>query len=360
MSNVPATIPENLPAYLQGADFGANDDASSNLSLGGFPYIKLNGTRFQAIEGDDEFNLPVLELPIVVMRAAPALRKKYFVTKFNPNSTEPAKMADCFSDDGVAPHVLSSTAQSKTCASCPHNAFGSGRDQEGKPTNGKACSDNKQLAVFSRAPAQAGAANNVFGLRLPPASLKSFAQYVKGLTAKRVPLPAALTIVGFDENFSFPVLTFRFGGLLDEAQYAAISKMAHGEQAETILAPTPGGHATQIAPAAAVVPLAAPVVEVAVPAPAADTGAIPFDMGLEEVPVAAQAASVVQTPVVAAQAAVPAAAAVGSDPLDDMFADLAAPAQATAPAPAQATAPAADMDLPDENDDDLAKELGLI
>jgi len=339
MSNVPTVIPENLPAYLQGANFGANDDAISNLSLGGFPYIKLNGTRFQVIEGDAEYAIPLLELPVVVMRAAPALRKKWYATKYNPNSVDPNKKPDCFSDDGVAPHASSTSPQAKTCAGCQHNAFGSGRDQDGKPTDGKACSDNKQLAVFSRAPSQAGAENSVFGLRLPPASLKNFALYVKSLTSKRVPLSAALTTIGFDQNSSYPVLTFKFGGLLDENQYAKINQLAQGDEAEAIIAPTPGGNA----------PAAAPVAAQATPAPVAAVAAPVVDIAPAPAPVAAPAPA--------------------SDPLDDMFADLATKPQAEPSAVVAEVAPVAaapapqttaDIDMPDENDDDLAKELGLI
>jgi len=334
MSNAVAVIPDQLPAYLQNAAFEANDEALSNLSLGGFPYIKLNGTRFQAVEGDAEYNINALELPVVIMRAAPALRKKWYATKYNPNSVDPNKKPDCFSDDGIAPHASSATPQSKTCAACPHNAFGSGRDQDGKPTDGKACSDNKQLAVFTRAPAQAGAENSVFGMRLPPASLKNFAQYVKSLTSKRVPLAAALTVVGFDQNSSYPILTFRFGGLLDEKQYAKINELAQGDEVQTIIAPTPGGSAP--APAAAT---PAPAVTQAAPEPTvADLG-----LGDPEPEKAAPAAT---------QAAEPAKAA---NPVDDMFGDL-----LPAVAPKAQTTQSTDMDLPDENDDDLAKELGLI
>lgn len=344
MSNAVAVIPDQLPAYLQGAQFDANDEALSNLSLGGFPYIKLNGTRFQAVEGDAEYNINALELPVVVMRAAPALRKKWYATKYNPNAVDPNKKPDCFSDDGVAPHASSTSPQAKTCAACPHNAFGSGRDQDGKPTDGKACADNKQLAVFTRAPSQAGAENSIFGMRLPPASLKNFAQYVKSLTSKRVPLSAALTIVGFAQDSSYPILTFRFGGLLDENQYAKITELSRGDEAEAIIAPTPGGHA---APAQV---QASPSAEAQKPA-AAPQEATTADLGLGDMDAPAKQAAPAQA------APEPAAATVDTD---DMFGDL-LPASKPAAAPAETQAahpPAEDMDLP--GDDDLAKELGLV
>jgi hypothetical protein len=232
------------------------------------------------------------------------------------------------------------TPQSKTCAACPHNAFGSGRDQDGKPTDGKACSDNKQLAVFTQAPIKAGAENSVFGLRLPPASLKNFALYVKSLTSKRVPLAAALTIVGFDQNSSYPILTFRFGGLLNEQQYARITELSQGDEVVTIITPTPGGHAT--APAAAT------------PTPAAKQEvSLVDDLGLDDPAPAKAKAEPKPEPEPA-----PEPAAKAASDLDDMFGDLAPAAQSDAKPAAQAAQ--AEATLMDENDDDLARELGLI
>ena len=326
MTNSVAVIPDQLPAYLQGG-IEANDEALSGLSLGGFPHIKLNGTRFQAVEGDNEINIPLLELPVVVLRAAPGLRKAWYGTKYNPNSSDPGRGPDCFSHDGTKPHGSSPTPQCKTCAACPHNAFGSGKDQDGNPTKGKACSDNKQLAVFSQAPSKAGAENQIFGMKLPPASLKNFAVYVKSLSSKRVPLAAALTMVSFDDAFSYPVLAFKFGGLLNEAQYAKIQEMAHSSDAEDIIAALPDSGAP--------VAVAAPV-PVAEPANAVD------DLGLgDTIEVAPKAKSATKAK------ATPKAEVVE---LDFGLGDV---------APAQAAPVDVDMP-PDEDDDDLAKQLGLM
>jgi len=340
---------DNLPAFMRTVSLTGNEEAMASLSLGGFPYIKLNGTRFMAVEGDREVTLPVMELPVVIMRAARELRKKWYATKFNPNSPEPNKKPDCFSDDGITPHGTSTSPQAKTCASCPHNAFGSGRDQDGKPTDGKACSDNKQLAVYSRAPSQTPVPANmtpietsVFGLRLPPASLKNFAVYVKAMTAKGVPLAGALTIIGFDPAYTYPVLSFRFGGLLNDAQYAAIDAMAKGEEVATILAPTPG----------AAVAVATPVQSAA--PPAAQAGSVTVaDLGLDVTPVVQPAVQpavpeVVQ-PTAVVQPAAPPPSATG-----DIFGDLLPTAQTAAPV-ATASAP-----VTETSDDALARELGLV
>lgn len=343
---------DNLPAFMrQGAPVN-NDDALAGLSLGGYPYIKLNGTRFMAVEGDKEVTIPLLELPVVVVAAVPALRKKWYAAKYNPNNVDPTKKPDCFSDDGLVPHGTSAHPQSKTCATCLHNAFGSGTDSDGKPTNGKACSDNKQLAVFSQAPSKYQGAggvqieNTIFGLKLPPASLKNFAIYVKAMTAKGVPLGGALTCVGFDPEFTYPVLSFRFAGLLNDAQFAKIKQLSQSDEVQLILAPTPGA-ATPLAP---VTPVVQPAAATVAPATVDDLG-----LGLTE--------TVVVQPVVQMQAsqAAPAqvvqAAAQPAAP-DDMFGDLlGGSVVATQPA---TTAPMNSAIVMDENDDALAKELGLL
>lgn len=345
MTNAVATIPDQLPAYLAGNDT-SNDEALSGLSLGGFPHIKLNSTRFQAVEGDNEYTINALELPVVILRAAPGVRKAWYATKYNPNSSDPGRGPDCFSQDSIKPHGASTTPQAANCASCPHNAFGSGTDQDGKPTKGKACSDNKQLAIFTQAAAQAGAENTIFGMKLPPASLKNFAVYVKSLSSKRVPLSASLTIVGFDPQSSYPVLVFRFGGLLNEQQYAKIQELAHGEEAEAIIASLPDA-GLPVASGASATPVQDTAPQAA-PAPQ-DVAA---DLGLGD-----------PAPQTASQEAAPVAKA----PEVDLSFDLGlgpvggateAPAQTQQPAAELVSQQAQDIDLP--GDDDLAKQLGLV
>lgn len=318
--NLPAVVGVDKNALaLLGDLANGNMDALGGLSLGGYPTIRLNGTRFVAVEGDNHIPLPVLELPLIFLRAAPNLRKTWYATKYDPNSADDSRAPDCFSDDGIAPHPSVAIKQSANCAACRHNQFGSGTGADGKPSKGKACSDTKQLAIFSPAPRKYGAENDIFGFRIPPASLKNFAGYVKALTNRGVPLSSVVTMVSFDPNYTYPVLQFKFNVALRPEQIQAIVEKAKSDEVEAIINPMiapPAPPAAVRTPVAEVTPSPEPTAQAPdTSAPAQESAAADFDFGLG-----------------------------GEAP--------------KAPAQAQA-APEASIESSEDSDDDLARALGI-
>jgi hypothetical protein len=150
------------------------------------------------------------------------------------------------------------------------NQFGTGKDASGNPGKGKACSDRKLLAVLYPNPDTKSL--EVYGLSLPPASLKAFGAYVNTLTANNVPLPAAFTLIGFDEKSSYPVLTFNFGGLLGDKEASAVIPMIESVDVKAIIDAKPPA-VSPVAPAPAPAPAqVAKQVEVPVPVKADTDG----------------------------------------------------------------------------------------
>ena len=235
MSNEIATIPTNLPAHISSLFAqlsGINKEASDGISAGMFPLIKTSGTRFALVKDGEETIVKSLELKVVVLRAKAGFEKRYYEGAYDPNSTE-AKAPDCYSLDGVRPAVNCAKPQNPACAGCWANEFGTGKDNNGKPSKGKACSDRKLIAVMYPNPLTS--ALEIYGLSLPPASLKAFGAYVQTLTANRVPLPAAFTTIGFDEKSTFPVLTFDFGGVPEAPALKAIIPMIESAEVKAII-----------------------------------------------------------------------------------------------------------------------------
>ncbi|MDY0282400.1 MAG: hypothetical protein RBR35_17775, partial [Salinivirgaceae bacterium] len=148
----------DVPAYLRNPELArqANEEAAAGIGTGFPPRIKLNGKAFALVDGNgDETSIPPdkmfagpdqMYLPVIVLRAKKALQKTWYATAFNP-AAEPVA-PDCFSTDYERPDPSASAPQSELCASCPMNAYGSGKDQAGNPTAGKACADTKVLAVY--------------------------------------------------------------------------------------------------------------------------------------------------------------------------------------------------------------------
>ena len=257
MSNIIPLDSIQLPAYLQNRSIAtANDIFGAGLTLGGhYPMIGMKGTRFVTKVEGQETVLPTIEIAVVLVSAKPNLNKTYYAAAYDPSQTE-AKAPDCSSEDGIKPKADSTLKQCESCAGCPQNQFGSGRGQNGQPSAGKACTDTKILAIYAQ--------NGVFGFKITPASLKAFGHYVKETSRRGVDLSTAITVIGFDPNFSYPVLTFNFGGFLAPEQIAKIEALKGSPEVTDIVGGTPLVQArVQIA---APVEVAAPVSDPFAPA----------------------------------------------------------------------------------------------
>jgi len=249
MSDNNLMIPDknSIPAFLlnKAAASAIIDDAAAGIGAGMPPRIKLSAKQFllvdsngeekafppsQMFAGDDGFFMPT-----IILRAKRAFSKVWYLEAYNPNNEE-VKAPDCFSLDALRPDPQASSPQCETCAACPNNAFGSGKDQNGNASKGKACTDNKILAVY--------AAGAVYQLKIPPASLKNYRLYLDQVRVNLpdVPLYAINTLIGFDTASDFSVLTFRFGGFVgaktpdkQQALVELLAKKAQSPEAEVII-----------------------------------------------------------------------------------------------------------------------------
>jgi len=236
-----------VPSYILDATLArqANDDAAAGISTGMPPRLKLSGKQFTLVDANgDEAAFPAGKmvigpddnayLPMVILRAKKPLQKTWYATAFNPG--EEGKSPDCFSTDSLRPDPSSPSPQSELCANCPHNAFGSGTDQNGNATKGKACSDTKTLAVFIPGSRKTETDPKAYMFKIPPASLKNFGMYVKQLSAAGIPLGTAKTLVAFDLAQTFPVVVFKFGGFLPQDTLPKLAEIAALPEVEDIIA----------------------------------------------------------------------------------------------------------------------------
>lgn len=208
MTTAIALASAQLPAYLTEFEGSSVLDAVvSGLSGGsGHPRISIRASRFRIVEGGVEQTLQVLKLAAVVVGANTALSRQYYPDAYDAeNSAGPA----CFSDDGVGPDVLAPEPQSDKCATCPQSVWGSKISPNGKEI--KACSDVKRIALLSSDDMD----GSVYEFQVSPSALKGFNEYAKELRARRIPIEAVITLIGFDDTASYPKVTFEFGGFLD-------------------------------------------------------------------------------------------------------------------------------------------------
>lgn len=217
MSNI---VPTNIqiPAHLArvvGQPSALSAALSGGLSGGSeYPRISIKGARFRIIDGGAETVLEDTKLSVVIVGANPRLSKTYYAKQWTPDS-EPSS-PDCYSLDGLRPHPESTGPVNDTCAGCPMNAWGSKVTPMGQQI--KACADQKRLAVV----ASNDPTGPIYLLQVTPAALKGLSSYQKELTMRGIPVEAVKTIATFDTDASYPKLVFKFGGFLDEEEYAAV------------------------------------------------------------------------------------------------------------------------------------------
>jgi hypothetical protein len=188
----------------------------------------VSGTRFILKKEGTIEEIERLKIPVVILNAKGPFEKKWWRGRYDPNKTE-KNAPDCMSFDGIYPDpsVDPNLRQAENCASCEHNAFGSGTDANGDPSKGKACQDRKLLVLYYN--------SEIYGFSLPPGSIKAWRQYVKDLDAKGYSVCEVATILGFDSRFTYPVLTFTAHGPLSEEQMVKVEEMIDCEEVQAII-----------------------------------------------------------------------------------------------------------------------------
>lgn len=227
MKLVPFDNGSALPAYLSGADF--LDINKEVVRAQGFPTLSIKGMKFtitkdgvkKVVTKPDDEDEVAQSLGLVFLRAN-MNAKTFYAAKYSESDSAGAR-PDCYSQDGVAPSANSLNPQSKKCAICPQNQWGSRTDDNGNAKEGKSCQDNARIAVS--APDKL----DPMLLRVPPASLKPLREMLKIVAARKVPYNAVVIKVGFDREAPSPKLTFKPVGLVDDAGYAGVREMYDDE-----------------------------------------------------------------------------------------------------------------------------------
>jgi len=236
-------VPTEVPSYVISSELARsmNADALAGISTGFPASIRIKASKFRLVDGNGEESILKPSeladgefLPIIALASKPGLNKVYYKSAYDPNQSE-SLQPDCFSHDGERPDPSIAKPMSSVCATCPKNAFGSAVNQAGQPTKGKACSDNKILAVLYK--------GTVYQFKIPPASLKNWGVFVKNLSARGIPLGHVVAYVGFDEKADYSVLIFRVGDFVPEAKIPKLMEFINSPEVADIIHPTLGAPA---------------------------------------------------------------------------------------------------------------------
>jgi hypothetical protein len=214
MNIIPFDTPE-LPAILGRRKPLTSNKLVGNSSSDGFPVISIKGKVFHIQRGDERTLItkpgeedPAASIEVVVIDVNPDKSKVFYANGYQEG--EKAKPT-CYSNSGIAPEADADEPQSKKCATCAHNQWGSRiTDNGGK---GKACSDSRRVAI-----ATPDTPADPMLMRVPAASMKAMEEYGKLLAARGVEPFEVVTKIGFDYSVAHPALTFRPVGIIGDAE----------------------------------------------------------------------------------------------------------------------------------------------
>lgn len=279
-------VPASILAIF--GDPSTNDIVGNRGGGGGFPVISIKGKVFHITRGGEKTLItkpgeddPAASIEVVLVRTNPNNSKVFYASGYQEGSD--AKPT-CYSNNGTKPEADATEPQSKSCATCQHNQWGSRITESGK--KGKACTDSCRIAV-----ATVDTPNDPMLVRVPAASLKALTEYGKIVAARGVKPEACVTRIGFDYSVAHPALTFKPVGLIGDADtMQEIKDVRDGELVAQIvgIAPTPAADVPAEDNTEAAAPAPAPA-KAAAPKPAAPKPAAPAADAVEKAVAAAAA-----------------------------------------------------------------------
>ena len=269
MSNDLIAIQSGLPAHLaEFASAGGNSELTSHGSVG-FPFCSIKGKSFTISRGGEKSvvmsphdpDAPASSIEVILIRANPKNSKTYYAASYAEGFDG---APDCTSSDGIKPDSNSESPQSSSCATCPHNVWGSKMSDDGKKL--KSCQDNVRVAI-----AAPGQLNDPMLLRVPPASIKPLVEFGSALEKRGVPFYAVITKLGFDMTQSSPKLTFKAVAYATAEDFAQAKDMRESDLVQSIIGLGSyggGSSGDDVLPAGpAPTHVAAPPAQAAAPAP---------------------------------------------------------------------------------------------
>lgn len=210
-------IPAHVKGTLSGNAFAVTGSAE------GFRVLTHKGRAFfMEYDGYSE-SLGENTLDVVILASNPNKSKVYYGDGFE--ASEFVKPT-CYSSNGTTPSDNADAPQSKKCAICPHNQWGSRiTDKGGK---GKACSDSVRLCVTPF-----GSVGEPMLLKVTAYALKTLGQYGAQLSKRGVDPKYIVTQLAFDPKGEYASLTFKAVRFIEEGELKDIDDLIKNES-ETI------------------------------------------------------------------------------------------------------------------------------
>lgn len=236
MNTQVSVFESQVPAHAINPQSKAMQAMGGGMTGGGFGNrLSLRNSKFRFIKaGVDLPPVPDPTLDVVIFALSDSVQRTYYAGEYDPQGKEPPT---CYSLDGKVPMADSPQVQSPTCATCPQNVKGSGRQG-----NTKACAYKKRVLVVSPYDIEGDAyaldvnGMSMFGEQVPASNLFSFKGYFEKLSIHGADIAAMVTRLSFDDAASVPKLHFSPVRFLTAEEYAKAQERANGEDVALMLA----------------------------------------------------------------------------------------------------------------------------
>lgn len=247
---VPAHIAQRIALRQQGGGRSAMLDAI--VTGDSFPRVSIRASRYRLVDQGAE-TVVGTELKVIFVAVNPKVSKVWYDKAYS-DSDEKAAPA-CWSNDGVRPDASVENPVHDNCAQCPKNVLGSRITPNGKQS--KLCNDIRHAAVVPSVDP-----TKVYGLTIPVSAMKAFRLYFKELSQFGLIPEEVITTLGFDDEASFPKMTFKHDGYVPEKHIKTVEEMSNTVETRQIIrverAPALAAPQMQQAPRVAAPPVPPP------------------------------------------------------------------------------------------------------
>lgn len=257
MSNALANVPAHIAARIAARQQAGTKSAVTSAIVGeggggGIPRISIKAGRYRLVEDGVETTVGIT-LDTIVIGANPRVSKVFYGQAYDAAAEN--VRPSCFSNDGMKPDAAVESPVNNACASCSNNQLGSKILPSGAKS--KLCADQRHLAVVAAADP-----TKVYSLTVPVSGMKAMREYFKDLDNYGMIPEEVITQLGFDDQASYPKITFKQNGYVSEKAAARVDDLASGDAAKIAT--------RQMAVPSAGPALQAPVATPTIAAPAVD------------------------------------------------------------------------------------------
>ena len=221
------TVPAHIAARVAARQQQGGKSTMMSAIVGDgltFPKISTKGSRYRLVE--DGVETPVgITLDVIVVGANPNTSKIFYSKPYDGSE---AVRPDCFSHDGKRPDPSVEAPINASCVDCPHNVLGSKMLPSGAKS--KLCADQRHLAVIAAADP-----GKVYALTVPVSGMKALREYFKDLQNYGLEPQEVVTQLGFDDQASYPKITFTRKGYVNENALPKIDAVMDSDEVKEVV-----------------------------------------------------------------------------------------------------------------------------